>query len=38
MVDAIQPKNIIPIHTFHGADYSKLFGNNVRVVQDGEIV
>ena len=38
MVEAIKPKNIVPIHTFQGADYSKLFENNVRIVQDGEEV
>jgi len=38
MVEAIQPKNIVPIHTFHGADYSKTFGKNVKVVEDGEVI
>lgn len=38
MVDAIQPKNIIPVHTFHGQDYSKIFGKKVKVVEDSEVV
>lgn len=36
MVSAIQPKTIVPVHTFHGEDYAKILGNIVKVVEDGE--
>jgi len=39
MVDAIKPKNLVPIHTFDGDAYQNLFRNvNVRVVKDMEVV
>lgn len=38
MVEAIQPKYIIPIHTFNAGDYSKIFGNQVMLIQDGVTV
>lgn len=33
---AINPKTLIPIHTFHGNDYPTLF-NNVKVLRDNEL-
>lgn len=36
LVDAMQPKNIIPIHTFGGDQYKKIFTNNVVELKDGE--
>jgi len=37
MVDEIQPKNLVPIHTFDSSMYQKIFSNvNVRQVNDGE--
>jgi len=39
MVDAIMPKNLVPIHTFDGDAYHNLFRNvNVRVVKDMEVI
>ena len=39
LVDAIQPKTLVPIHTFEGGSYQKIFTNvNVRQVKDKEIV
>jgi ribonuclease J len=37
MVDAIKPKNIVPIHTFHGSIYKKIFSTPVVELKDGEI-
>ncbi len=37
MVAAINPKNIVPIHTFRGSDYSKIFYTPVVEMLDGEI-
>jgi ribonuclease J len=39
MVEAVQPKNLVPIHTFEGDKYAELFqGTNVRRVDDREAV
>jgi ribonuclease J len=35
---AIKPEFIIPIHTFFPEKYPELFGDNVKLVKDGEIV
>ena len=36
-VDALKPKAVIPIHTCHPGEYSKLFpGHPVRQLKDGE--
>ena len=37
MVDAIKPKNIVPIHTFSGSVYKKIFSTPVVEMIDGEI-
>ena len=34
-VEALNPKNIIPIHTFNPKEYKKLFGNNIIELSDG---
>ena len=36
MVEAIHPKNIVPIHTFNGSDYNTIFSTSVVVMNDGE--
>lgn len=36
MVEAIHPKNIVPIHTFNGSDYHNIFSTPVVVMNDGE--
>ena len=36
MVDAIKPKNIVPIHTFNGCDYNKIFSRPLTELNDGE--
>ena len=36
MVQAINPKNIVPIHTFRGADYNKIFTLPIVELKDGE--
>jgi len=39
IVDAIKPRNLVPIHTFDGEAYQNLFRNvNVRLVKDKEVV
>jgi ribonuclease J len=38
MVDAVQPKAIVPIHTFGGDSYKDSFNVPVRRLKDGEIV
>jgi ribonuclease J len=39
LVDALRPKNLVPIHTFEADAYKKIFPNvNVRQVKDKEIV
>jgi len=35
--DAINPKTLIPIHTFYANNYKDLF-NNVKVLKDGEVL
>ena len=37
-VGAIGPEFIIPIHTFFPEKYPELFGDNVKIVKDGEMV
>ncbi|ODS29921.1 MAG: beta-lactamase domain protein [Candidatus Scalindua rubra] len=36
MVNAVNPKWIIPIHTFNSRDYEEHFSHPVKVMQDGE--
>lgn len=36
MVEAIKPKNIVPIHTFFGSEYKKIFTSSVIELKDGE--
>jgi ribonuclease J len=38
MVESIDPKTIIPIHTFNASDYSKIFKRSVIELKDGETV
>jgi len=38
MVEAIKPKNIVPIHTFNAGDYSKIFNCPIILLKDGEII
>ncbi len=38
MVDAIKPKAIVPIHTFSGSEYKKIFSVPVVELKDGEQV
>ncbi len=37
MVEAIQPKNIVPIHTFEGDKYKDIFKETIVELKDGEI-
>jgi len=37
MVEAIKPKNIVPIHTFEGDKYKDIFNETVIELKDGEI-
>jgi ribonuclease J len=37
MVNAIKPEYIIPIHTFNGSEYRKIFSTPVIEMQDGEV-
>ena len=37
LAEALKPKSLIPIHTFHAHEYSRYF-ENVRLVNDGEQV
>jgi ribonuclease J len=37
MVEAIKPKNIVPIHTFSGEDYHQYFDTPIIALNDGEI-
>ena len=37
MADTLQPKEIIPIHTFHPEDYKRTFAVPVRQAEDGQI-
>ncbi|NMD01368.1 MAG: MBL fold metallo-hydrolase [Bacteroidales bacterium] len=36
MVEAIKPKNIVPIHTFSGSKYNKIFKTPIVEMNDGE--
>jgi len=36
MVEAIKPKNIVPIHTFKGSEYQKIFTTPIVEMNDGE--
>ncbi|HOH74661.1 MAG TPA: MBL fold metallo-hydrolase RNA specificity domain-containing protein, partial [Paludibacteraceae bacterium] len=36
MVEAIKPKNIVPIHTFSGSEYEKTFTTPIVEMNDGE--
>ena len=36
MVEAINPKNIVPIHTFSADDYQKIFSSPIIQLKDGE--
>jgi ribonuclease J len=38
IVEAIKPENIVPIHTFHGADYKNYFNAPVMEIPDGKIM
>jgi ribonuclease J len=44
MVNAVKPKNLVPIHTFEGEKYKEFFpetlfpGMKVKIVNDGEMV
>ena len=38
MVEAINPKNIVPIHTLRKGRYKDLFSQNVVQLQDGDII
>ena len=39
MVEILKPKNLVPIHTFEGAKYEKIFtGINVLRINDNEVV
>lgn len=37
LADTIKPKNIIPIHTFHGSKYKRIFTQTIVLLKDGEI-
>lgn len=36
MVEAINPRNIVPIHTFRGSEYQNIFSAPVVELNDGE--
>jgi len=36
MVEAIKPKNIVPIHTFEGYKYKHIFNEPIVELKDGE--
>jgi len=36
MVEAINPKNVVPIHTFNGSDYKNIFKTPIVELNDGE--
>ena len=38
MVEAIKPKNIVPIHTFNSSDYARIFTTPIVEINDGEII
>jgi ribonuclease J len=37
MVEAIKPKNIVPIHTFEGEKYKDIFKEPIVELKDGEV-
>ena len=38
MVESIKPKNIVPIHTFSGSDYARIFNVPIVELNDGEAI
>ena len=38
MVEAINPKNIVPIHTFSGSEYARIFNVPIVELNDGEAI
>ena len=36
MVEAVKPKHIVPIHTFSGGEYQKIFKEKVVEMKDGD--
>lgn len=38
MVEAINPKNIVPIHTFSGSEYARIFNVPIVELNDGETI
>ena len=38
MVEAIKPKNIVPIHTFSKSEYAKIFSTPIVELNDGETI
>jgi len=38
MVEAIKPKNIVPIHTFSGSEYARIFSIPIVEINDGETI
>jgi ribonuclease J len=38
IVEAIKPKNIVPIHTFNAIDYKKYFKYPIVLLKDGEVI
>jgi ribonuclease J len=38
MVEAIKPKNIVPIHTFCGSEYARIFSTPIVEINDGETI
>lgn len=38
MVEAINPKNIVPIHTFNSGAYDRIFSIPIALLKDGEVV
>lgn len=37
-VKAIQPRNIVPIHTFGGQDYQYIFQESIVMLKDGDVI
>ena len=38
MVEAIKPKNIVPIHTFSKSEYARIFNVPIVELNDGETI
>jgi len=39
MIEVLKPKNLVPIHTFEGDEYGKIFtGTKVQKINDNETV